>query len=99
MALEAGLPLTPSIPARPEFIVFAGAVEKTLELLEAALSGERVSGAKFPALREIHKRLLEQGDPSAARYTLVNVESDRIANSLNSLREQVSLWIRESRAA
>jgi uncharacterized membrane protein YccC len=96
MALEAGLPVTPLLPARPELLVLVDGVEKTFELLEAMLSGEHIPVKDFPDLRQAHNRLLQEGDPSAARYALVNVETDRITNSLNSLREQVSLWIQES---
>jgi hypothetical protein len=84
------------LPARPELLVLVDGVEKTFELLEAMLSGEHIPVKDFPDLRQAHNRLLQEGDPSAARYALVNVETDRITNSLNSLREQVSLWIQES---
>jgi hypothetical protein len=44
---------------------------------------------EFPDLREDHHVLLQSGDPKIERYALVNVEADRIVNSLNTLREQV----------
>jgi uncharacterized membrane protein YccC len=97
MALEAGLPLTPSAPARQEFRVFAAGVEKTLLLLEEILSGGRVPEKNFPNLREEHTRLLAAGDPEKERYALVNVEADRMTNSLNTLREEIVAWSRVAR--
>jgi hypothetical protein len=98
MALEAGLPITPPVPARPEFRTFAADVEKTLELLESILSGGKISEKKFPNLREDHNRLVHAGDPEKERYALVNIEADRMTNSLNTLREEVIAWIRASSA-
>jgi uncharacterized membrane protein YccC len=97
MALEAGLPLTPAVPAREEFRVFAADVEKTLSLLEEILSGGKVAEKKFPNLREDHNRLLAAGDPEKERYALVNVEADRMTNSLNTLREEIVAWSRLAR--
>jgi len=97
MALEAGLPLTPDVPARPEFLVFAADVERTLLLLEEILSGGRVPEKKFPNLREDHNRLLAAGDPEKERYALVNIEADRMTNSLNTLREEIVAWSRLAR--
>jgi uncharacterized membrane protein YccC len=89
MALEAGLLHTAAVPARTASRTFAGDVEKTLTLLAAALRGTRVQLQEFPDLREDHHVLLQSGDPKIERYALVNVEADRIVNSLNTLREQV----------
>ena len=46
----------------------------------------------LPDLREDHDALLRGGDPAPDRYALVNVETDRIVNSLNTLREDVLRW-------
>jgi uncharacterized membrane protein YccC len=97
MALEAGLPLTPPVPARNEFRVFAADVEKTLSLLEEILAGSKVPEKKFPDLREDHTRLIAAGDPEKQRYALVNIEADRMTNSLNTLREEIVAWTRLSR--
>jgi uncharacterized membrane protein YccC len=97
MALEAGLPLTPPVPAREEFRVFTADVEKTLLLLEEILSGGKVPDKKFPNLREDHTRLLAAGDPEKERYALVNIEADRMTNSLNTLREEIVGWSRLAR--
>ncbi|HWZ99446.1 MAG TPA: FUSC family protein [Candidatus Dormibacteraeota bacterium] len=97
MALEAGLPLTPSVPARQEFRIFTSDIEKTLSLLEEILAGGKVPEKKFPNLREDHNRLIAAGDPEKERYALVNIEADRMTNSLNTLREEIIEWARATR--
>lgn len=97
MALEAGIPQTPNQAPRGEFREFAAAVDRTLELLEAKIRGNRVADRDFPDLRESYLRLASSGDPQVARYALTNVEADRMTNSLNTLREQVFAWMRQSR--
>src|SRR5262249_50988123 len=94
MALEAGLPLTPAVPARNEFRTFVGDVDKTVSLLEEILAGEKVVERKFPNLREDHNRLIAAGDSDKQRYALVNIEADRMTNSLNTLREEIIAWAR-----
>jgi uncharacterized membrane protein YccC len=90
MALEAGQRLTAAAPGRNAYLTFSQDVEKTLSLLSKTLRGERVPAKSFPNLREDYNRLLGSGDPHTARYALTNVEADRMTNSLNTLREQVS---------
>jgi len=97
MALEAGLPRTPSVPARQDVRVFMADVEKTLELLEEVLTGGKVAEKKFPNLREDHNRIIAAGDPEKQRYALVNIETDRMTNSLNTLREEILEWARMRR--
>ena len=99
MALEAGWWQTPGVQPRPQFRVFAGDVEKTLLLLASALRGTRVSQKEFPDLRKDHNNLIQAGQASVERYALVNVEADRITNSLNTLREQVLLWSRSTQTS
>src|SRR5947207_1201896 len=89
MALEAGWLHMAAVPARTAFRTFAADVEKTLDLLAAALRGAHVQLNEFPDLREDHGVLLQSGDQKIGRYALVNVEADRIVNSLNTLRGQV----------
>lgn len=89
MALEAGVSRAQGTPPRPEFQPFARDVEETLALLVQALRGKHVPGREFPDLREDYLRLVGTGDAPNDRYALVNVEADRITNSLNSLRENV----------
>ena len=75
---------------RSAFSAFATDVEKTLQLLAQILRGTRSAEKKFPDLREGYQKLLEAGDAHTARYALTNVEADRMTNSLNTLREQIS---------
>jgi uncharacterized membrane protein YccC len=99
MALDAGGPHTAAVPARAAFHRLAADVEKTLALLAAGLRGPRVQQNEFPDLREDHHVLVQSGDAKIERYALVNVEADRIVNSLNTLREQVMEWVRAKKAA
>src|SRR5205807_8388891 len=99
MALDAAWLHTAAVPARTAFRAFAADVEKTLELLAAALRGKRVHLNEFPDLREDYHVLVQSGDPKIERYALVNVEADRIVNSVNTLREQVMKRVRARSAA
>jgi uncharacterized membrane protein YccC len=99
MALDAGWLHTAAVPARAPFRTFAADVEKTFALLAAALRGTRVQLNEFPDLREDHHMLLQSGDQKIERYALVNVEADRIVNSLNTLREQVMERVHAKNAA
>jgi len=99
MALDARWLHTAAVPARTAFRTFATDVEKTLELLAAALRGTRVQLKEFPDLREDHNVLVASGDQKIERYALVNVEADRIVNSLNTLREQVMERVRAKTTA
>jgi len=99
MALDACWLHTAAVPARTAFDTFAADVEKTLELLAAALRGKHVQLNEFPDLREDYHVLVQSGDPKIERYALVNVEADRIVNSLNTLREQVMERVRSNEVA
>ena len=96
MALEAGWRHMPPTRTRVEFGVFAEDVEKTLEMLAKMLRGAKVRTKDFPDLREDHQRLLQAGEAQTDQYALVNVEADRITNSLNTLGEQVTEWVRST---
>ncbi len=96
MALEAGLWSSNPVPARPAFRQFAHHVELTLHSLAAALRGSPLRRSDLPDLREDHRRLVQTGDSLTERYALVNVETDRITNSLNTLVEDLLTWLRET---
>jgi hypothetical protein len=68
-------------------------VELTLYYLSAALRGSRIATGDLPDLREDHHALLESGDSRVERYALVNTETDRITNSLNTLAQEVLEWV------
>lgn len=92
MALEAGLYQSQFMPPRDAFRTFSNDVEKTLYFLAASLRGSPLHPGDLPDLREDHRALLRSGDSRAERYALVNIETDRITNSLNTLREQIVSW-------
>jgi uncharacterized membrane protein YccC len=89
MALEAGLSASPAAAPRPAFHEFAEDVELTLKSLASGLRGSPVNAAALPDLREDHDLLLRADETGAALHTLVNVETDRVVNSLNTLTEDV----------
>ena len=93
MALEAGLASSRPVPARDAFRPFANDVELTLYYLAAALRGSPLDREQLPDLREDHHALVHSGDSTSERYALVNVETDRIANSLNTLGEELLRWV------
>jgi uncharacterized membrane protein YccC len=93
MALEAGLAESRPVPARAGFRTFADQVELTLYYLAAALRGSGITRADLPDLRETHHVLVTSPAAPNERYALVNTETDRITNSLNTLSEQVLGWL------
>ena len=93
MALEAGLHGSHPAPAREAFRRFANDVELTLHSLAGALRGSPLARGDLPDLREDHHALAHSGDPATERYALVNVETDRVTNSLNTLSEEVLGWL------
>lgn len=92
MALEAGISGSPPAPAREQFQMFSNQVELTLYYLAAMLRGSRLTRRDLPDLREAHQTLTESGNPATERYAVVNVETDRITNSLNTLSEELLRW-------
>jgi uncharacterized membrane protein YccC len=93
MALEAGLARSRTVPARKAFRTFANDTDLTLYFLSAALGGSPISREDLPNLREDHYQLVHSGDGGVDRYALVNVETDRITNSLNTLAEETLHWL------
>jgi uncharacterized membrane protein YccC len=93
MAIEAGLARSQPVPARPAFRKFTADVDRTLELLAAALRGAVLDAGRLPDLREDHHELVHTGDARIDRYELVNIETDRITNSLNTLAGEIQVWI------
>jgi hypothetical protein len=80
---------------------FAQKVDLSFYLLAAALRGSPYSNRDLPDLRESHRQVILTGDPSRERYALVNVETDRLTNSINTFAEQVVrlLTKRDARSA
>lgn len=98
MSLEAGLLTSRPAPSRQAFLTFSNDADRTLYYLAAALRGIPIGRADLPDLREDHHALVESGDAGQPRYALVNIETDRIVNSLNTLRDDILPMI-ESPAA
>jgi hypothetical protein len=83
-----------SAPARQEFRTFASDIDKTLDALVQALRGNASVLENLPDLREDHHRLVNSAPTDISRYGLVNQETDRMVNALNTLAEQVRDWLR-----
>ena len=94
MSLEADIFRSEPVPARLAFRTFANDVDATLYFLAAYLRGTAVHPGDLPDLREDHRALLHSGDPAVERYELVNVETDRVTNSLNTLAVEILHWVR-----
>ncbi|HKE29603.1 MAG TPA: FUSC family protein [Bryobacteraceae bacterium] len=91
MALEAGLYRSRPVPARPPFRPFMEHVDLTLHYLAAVLRGSAVPADHLPDLRHDHRLLVEAGT-GEERYALVDVETDRITNSVNTLAKEILEW-------
>jgi uncharacterized membrane protein YccC len=92
MALESGLYQTRKAPARAATMQFSEMVDVTLQAIATALRDSTALPNDLPDLREAHNQILQSHDPVTGRYTLVNVETDRITTSLNTLVEQLRKW-------
>jgi uncharacterized membrane protein YccC len=92
MSLEAGIATSSPAPVRESFRAFADKLDATLSALSGALRGGKLDRSTLPDLREAHRELTRSGDPRFGRYTLVNVETDRIVNSLNTVADLVEQW-------
>ena len=92
MALESGLYRSRPVPARQPFQPFAEQVDLALYFLAAALRGSPLEAAHLPDLREYHRTLVEASHTAAERYALVDVETDRITNSVNTLAKEILDW-------
>jgi len=98
MALEADRLHTAAAPARTAFRQFATDVRRCSLCWRRGFAQARAL-KDFPDLREDHHALVQSGDQKIERYALVNVEADRIVNSLNTLRKQVMDLVRAKTAA
>jgi uncharacterized membrane protein YccC len=64
------------------------------ESLAAVLRGGDPKSITFPDLRHAHYQLVHSGEPMAARHSLISVETDKMVNSLNTMREQILRAVR-----
>ena len=91
MSLEADLAANRGRAIPEGFRGFFDQVDRMLELLAATLRRTHAPDTEFPELRAAHTLLLDTG---GSPFTLLATETDRITNSLNTLREQVAKWVR-----
>jgi uncharacterized membrane protein YccC len=96
MAMEAGLVRSRPAPARPAFREFANAVDATLYFLSAYLRGSPAESSDLPDLRALHEVLVRSGGAGNERYELVNVEADRMVNSVNSLALEIMQFVAQT---
>jgi uncharacterized membrane protein YccC len=98
MALDAIFSHQPALASSPPLKNFLSKVEKTLALLASTLRGVRVPAKDLPNLREEHRLMVQSRTIGAsselARFDSINIEADRITNSVNTLAEQIMQWTR-----
>jgi uncharacterized membrane protein YccC len=98
MALDAIFSQQPALASSPPLKTFLPKVEMTLALLPSTLRGARAPSKDFPYLREEHRLMVQSRTSDAssalARFDSINIEADRITNSVNTLAEQIMQWTR-----
>ena len=98
MALDAIFSQQPALSSSSPVANFISKLEITLTLLAATLRGERVASKDFPNLREEYRRMVQsrtsETSSALAPFDSINVETDRITNSTNTLAEQIMQWTR-----
>ncbi|HCC57170.1 MAG TPA: hypothetical protein DEQ47_07880, partial [Solibacterales bacterium] len=92
MSLEAGMSASAPNFSPEAFEQLAGDVSKTLLYCARLLRNGQPGTATLPDLRHDHQRLLEADAAFAGKHALLHSETDRITNSVNTLREQVERW-------
>jgi len=98
MALDAIFSHQPALASSLPLKNFISKLEKTLALLASTLRGLRVASKDFPNLREEHRLMVQsrtnEATSALARFDSINVEADRITNSVNTLAEHIMQWTR-----
>ncbi len=93
MALEAGLTAGPQAPAGEAFRTFSHDLEKVLYFLAGCLRGSAVTPESLPDLREDHNRMVRSEEGHEGRNAWLDIETDRMTNSLNTLAAQLFRWL------
>jgi len=88
MAVEAGLDARARASAGDAWRTFSIDIEKTLYFLAASFRGSPLLLDAMPDLREDHHRLAWNGSDGLGLL----IETDRMTNSLNTLKEQTTRW-------
>lgn len=98
MALDAIFSHNPALASSAPLRNYISKLEKTLTLLGITLRGVRVASKDFPNLREEHRLMVQartnEGSSALAPFDSINIEIDRITNSVNTLAEQIMQWTR-----
>jgi uncharacterized membrane protein YccC len=89
MTLESALYRTQPAPARPATLRFSEQVDLTLAAAAVSLRLKKPLPKNLPDLRAAQKQIAGSEAAPAERYELVNVETDRITTSVNTLTEHV----------
>ncbi|HZV59571.1 MAG TPA: hypothetical protein VFF42_04470, partial [Candidatus Eremiobacteraceae bacterium] len=98
MALDAIFSHQPAIANSSPLKNFMSKLEETLALLASTLRGVRVTSKDFPNLREEHRLMVQarttEAKSALAHFDSINIEADRITNSVNTLAGQIMQWTR-----
>ncbi|MEQ1473634.1 MAG: hypothetical protein ABLQ96_07420, partial [Candidatus Acidiferrum sp.] len=98
MALDALFMQSPTLSDSPPLQTFASHVARTLMLLGSTLRGSRIPLKDFPDLREQYRAMIQARggalDGPGLQFDSINIETDRITNSVNTLAEQIMHWTR-----
>jgi len=89
MAMESALYRTDPVPARPATLKFAEDVDRTLAAAAESLRMRKALPRDLPDLRGAQKKIAGSEAARSKRYELVNVETDRITTSLNTMKEHL----------
>ena len=96
MGLEAAVLQGHARTAPEVFQQFAHDVDFTLYFVSAALRGSPAAAETLPSLREDHSRMLKTRSGFSPIDELVLIETDRLTSSVNTLREQVMRFAKQS---
>jgi len=90
MAMESALYRTDPVPVRPATLKFSQDVDRTLAAAAESLRSHKPLPKDLPDLRATQKKIAGSEAAPAQRYELVNVETDRITTSLNTMKEHLA---------
>jgi len=93
MAMESALYRTEPVPARPATLHFSEQVDKTLAATADSLRSRKPLPRTLPDLRAVQKKIAGSETAPAQRYELVNIETDRITTSVNTLAEHLEAYL------
>jgi uncharacterized membrane protein YccC len=93
MTMESALYRTEPVPARPATLAFSEQVDFTLAAAAVSLRMLQGLPRNLPDLRAAQKRIAGSELVPAQRYELMNVETDRIVTSVNTLVEHLGEFL------